>query len=202
MDTSRNPLCAIPQGKPCPAITNTGRMFADGSWQVPSRGFSGVAWSYFIMKKHKLLARMLLLLEARTCLFWFVAPFTWLNSFICWCLRSCFECVTTSVTSTGYCEIFVKTAFIKPLLNRETETLLLIISCSPVRLSVGYVSWDLLSSKLITSPFESKGVFAVDFAEFLISPLRAIPTFKPGKETSGFFSLRQLSVRVRPQRKQ
>lgn len=127
--------CRVPKGKPCPAI----RVWKDicwWSWQVPSHGFSGVAWCYFIMKKHELMSRLLLPLEARLCLFWFVAPFTWPNSFICWCLQSCFECVTTSVTSTGYCEIFVKTAFIKPLLNGETETLLVIMSCSPVRLSV------------------------------------------------------------------
>lgn len=147
--------------------------------------------------------RLLLLLEARICLFWFVAPFTWPNSFICWCLQSCFECVTTSVTSTGYCEIFVKTAFIKPLLNGETETLLLIISCSPVRPSVGHVFWDLLSSTNSSQvPLKVKEVFTVDFAEFWIGPLGAIPTFKPGRETSGFFSPRQLCVRVRPQRKQ
>lgn len=96
--------------------------------------FGGVAWCYFIMKKHKWMVRLLLLLEDRVCLFWFVAPFTWPNILICWCRLSCFGCVTTSVTSSGYCETLVKTAFIKPLPNKETETLLLISSCSPVRL--------------------------------------------------------------------
>lgn len=50
------------------------------------------------------------------------------------------------MTSSGYCEIpFVKTAFIKPLLNRETETLLPIVSRSPVGLPVEVVSLDFLS---------------------------------------------------------
>ena len=113
---------------------------------MASHGFSGVAWCYFIKKKHELMARLLLLLQAKVYLFWFVAPFTWLNSLICWCLWSCFESVTTSVTSSRYCETFLKTAFIKRLLNRETKTLLLIISCSPVCPSVEDVSWDFLSS--------------------------------------------------------
>lgn len=166
--------CSIPQGKPCPAIT-VWKDICWWSWQVPSHGFSGVAWSYFIMKKYELMARLLLRLEARVCLFWFVAPFTWPNSFICWCLRSCFECVTTSVTSTGYCEIFVKTSFIEPLLNRETETFLLIISCSPVRLSVGFVFWDILSSKLITSPLESEGGFCCWLCWVLDQPPESNP---------------------------
>lgn len=149
------------------------------------------------MKKHKLMARLLLSLEARVCLFWFVTPFTQPNSLICWCLQSCFECVTTSVTSSGYCETFVKTPFIKPLLKRETETLLLIISCSPACLSVEDVSWDFLSSmNSSSSPLESKGAFAVDFSRFRISPLRTFPTFKPGRKTAGFLSLCQLLMHV------
>lgn len=172
MDTSGKPLgyphlhCTVPQGKPCPAIT-TWKDICCWSWQVPSHGFSGVAWCYFITKKQELMARLLLLLEARVCLFWFVAPFTRPNTFICWCLRSCFECVTTSVTSSGYCEIFVKNAFIKPLLNGETEALLLIIPCPPVHLSVGQVFWDLLSTTSSSqAPLKAKEFFAVDFAEF------------------------------------
>lgn len=138
---------------------------------MASHGFSGVACCYFITKKHELMARLLLLLEARVCLFWFAAPFTWPNSLICWCLQSCFECVTTSVTSSGYCETFVKTAFIKPLLNRETETLLLVISCSPVHLSVEDFSWDFLSSMNSSrAPLKAKELLLLTLVGFGSAP--------------------------------
>lgn len=118
--------------------------------------------------------RLLPLLEDRVCLVWFVAPFAWPTRLISWCLWSCFECVTTSVTSSGYCEAFVKTALIKSLLNRETETLLPIISGFPVE----DISWDFLSS---ISPLESEGAFAVDLSRLWISPLRTILTLKSGR---------------------
>lgn len=139
---------------------------------MASHEFAGVACWYFIMKKQELMARLLLLLEARVCLFWFVAPFTWPNSLICWCLRSCFGCVTTRVTSSGYCETsFVKTAFIKPLLNKETETRLLIISCSPVCLSVEDISWDFLSSLNSSwAPLKAKELLLLTLVSFRLAP--------------------------------
>lgn len=145
------------------------------------------------------MARLLLLLKARACLFWFVAPFTWPNSLICWCLWSCSECVTTSVTSSGYCETsFVKTAFIKPLPNRETETLLRIISCSPVHLSVKDIPWDFLFSVNSSwAPLKVKELLLLTFVGFGSAPQAdSITTFKPGRKTAGYFSLCQLLVRV------
>lgn len=125
-----------PAGKALLCNHVLGRIFADEASKWLHLDLLGFAWCYFIMKKHELMARLLLLLEGRVCLFWFVAPFTQPDSLICWCLWSCFECVTTSVTSSGYCEIpFVKTAFIKALPKRETEILLLTTSCSPVGLA-------------------------------------------------------------------
>lgn len=137
-----------PSHRESPALqSHPGRMLADeaSKWlQMNLLGLSGV-----IMKKQEFMARLFLLLEARVCLFWFVAPFTGPSSLICLCLWSCFECVT-SVTSSGYCETFMKTALIKPLLYRETETLLLIISCATVSLSVEDVACDFSSS--VNSP--------------------------------------------------
>lgn len=139
-----------------------------------ANGFTWIFWGcllLFYYKKAWINGKTVTAAWSQVCLFWFAAPFTWPNSLICWCLQSCFECVTTSVTSSGYCETFVKTAFIKPLLNRETETLLLVISCSPAHLSVEDFSWDFLSSMNSSrAPLKAKELLLLTLVGFGSAP--------------------------------